>query len=406
MKIVIVHERYTQPGGEDQVFLDEAALLESRGHTVIRYERHNDELATTGRLRQAVETVWSRRAVAEIDALLKRERPDVMHCHNTFPILSPAVHHAAARRGVATVQTLHNFRLICPQGALRRDGRICEDCVGRTFAAPAVRHACYRGSRAATAATAAMNAAHHALGTWTHVVDRFIALTEFSRDLFVRAGLPGERIEVKPNFVAPDPGPGPAERTGGILFVGRLSEEKGVSTLLDAWKQVRGDVRLTIVGDGPLGEDVRAAAAADPRITAAGRRPFEEVLQRVAGAEALVMPSVWYETFGRTLIEAFAAGTPVIASRLGAMAELVTDDETGVLFPPGDVAALAAAVNALQSDPARRARLGNAARCAYEAGFTADRNYELLRAIYERAVTRSRPSSPSLPPASRLTAPT
>ncbi|MFH5804241.1 glycosyltransferase [Alienimonas sp. DA493] len=405
MKILVVHERYTQPGGEDQVFLDETALLEARGHTVIRYERHNDELAATGRLRQAVETVWSRRAVGQIDALLRRERPDVMHCHNTFPILSPAVHHAAAKRGVATVQTLHNFRLICPQGALRRDGRICEDCVGRTVAAPAVRHACYRGSRAATAATAAMNAVHHTLGTWTTVVDRFVALTEFSRDLFVRAGLPGERIDVKPNFVAPDPGPGPAERTGGVVFVGRLSEEKGLHTLLDAWRRVRSDARLTIVGDGPLGEEVRAAAATDSRITAVGRRPFAEVLERVAAAEALVMPSVWYETFGRTLIEAFAAGTPVIASRLGAMAEIVTDGETGVLFPPGDAAALAAAVDALQSDPPRRRRLGAAARGAYEAGFTADRNYELLRAIYERALARRRPASPALPTASRHAAP-
>ena len=342
MKVLLVHEHYRRPGGEDQVFADEGWLLESRGHAVVRHTRHNDEVGRTGRLRLAAETVWSRRAAAEVGALIDRERPDVMHCHNTFPLLSPSILHAAARRGVATVQTLHNFRLVCPQAQLLRDGRVCEDCVGKAFAWPGVLHACYRGSRSATAATAALSAAHRALGTWRETVDRFIALTNFSRDLFARAGLPADRIDVKPNFVHPDPGErrGPPNPDGppGVVFVGRLSPEKGVDTLLAAWPRVGGrtggDARLTIIGDGPLGDAVSRAAAADPRILPLGRRPFEEVLDRVAAADLLVMPSVWYETFGRTLIEAFAAGTPVVASRLGRW-----PNWSGTARPPGKNAA-------------------------------------------------------------------
>ena len=391
MKVLVVHERYRRPGGEDVVFEDEAALLESRGHAVVRYERHNDELERTGRLRAAAETVWSRRGAADIDAVIRREKPDVLHAHNTFPILSPSIFHAAAARGVATVQTLHNFRLVCPQAQLLRDGKVCEDCVGKAVAWPAVVHGCYRGSRAATAATAAMLAAHRAAGTWRDAVDRFVALTEFSREIFVRGGLPADRIDVKPNFVHPDPGP-PAEKCLNdpprAVFVGRLSAEKGVRTLLAAWPHVAGEARLEVIGDGPLAGEVRAAADRDGRVEPVGQLPFGEVLGRIAAADVLVMPSVWYETFGRTTVEAFAAGVPVVASRLGAMAELVEDGATGALFPPGDPAALAAAVNGLLADPDRRRRMGAAARAAYEARFTADRNYDLLLKVYERALAR------------------
>ena len=394
MKILLVHEHYRRPGGEDQVFADEGWLLESRGHGVVRHTRHNDALDGTDRLRAAADTVWNRRACAELAAVIDRERPDVLHAHNTFPILSPAIHRTAAARGVATVQTLHNFRLICPQAQLLRDGRVCEDCVGKPFAWPGVLHACYRGSRAATAATAAMSATHRTLGTWGDSVDRFIALTEHGRGLFVRGGLPADRIAVKPNFVHPDPRDRPpvAGDAGGrpsVIFVGRLSPEKGLDVLLSAWPRVTADARLTVVGDGPLAPAVEAAAAADPRVEQPGQIPFEAVLDRIAAADLLVMPSVWYETFGRTVVEAFAAGTPVVASRLGAMAELIEDGVTGTLFPPGDAAALASAVDALLADGARRRRLSAAARRTFEDRYTADRNYDLLTDIYDRAMSRA-----------------
>lgn len=384
MKVLLCHNQYQQRGGEDEVFEAEARMLEEYGHAVIRYTRHNDAINDIGRWDVTCRTLWNRETYAGLRELIRQERPAVMHCTNTFPLISPAAYAAARAEGVAVVQGLHNYRLLCPSALFLRDGKVCEDCQGRAVAWPGVRHACYRGSRAASAVVAALNAVHRGLGTWRRGVDLYFTLTEFSRRKLVAGGLPADRIVVKPNCVHPDPGPGDG-RGGYVVFVARLSAEKGIDTLLDAWRRLARPVLLKVIGDGPLADRVKAAAAANPRVEYLGRRPLPEVLDVIGGASCLVMPSVWYETFGRTIIEAYAKGTPVVASRLGAMAELVDEGRTGLLFDAGDPDALAAAVDRLLADPAALARMRPACRQEFEAKYTAATNYRQLIGIYERA---------------------
>ncbi|MBI3466080.1 MAG: glycosyltransferase [Planctomycetes bacterium] len=384
MKALLCHNFYQQPGGEDQVFADEARLLESRGHQVLRYTLHNDDIDRMGRLGVARRTFWNGGAYAALRTLIARERPDVMHCTNTFPLISPAAYYAARAEGVPVVQSQHNYRFLCPNSLLLRDGRVCEDCVGKWTPWPAVVHGCYRESRAASAVVAGMLTVHRMLRTYRRTVSTYIALAEFSRRKLIEGGLPAERIVVKPNFVDPDPGVGPGQG-GYAVYVGRLSAEKGIDVLLAAWSQLKSRTRLKVVGDGPLAETVREAARADQRIEYLGRRTRQEVSDVVGDAACLVMPSICYEHGPKSLIEAYAKGTPVIASRLGAMAEQVVDGVTGLLFAPGDPSDLAATLTNFLSDVSHQERMRHAARDAYQRKYTAERNYRALMAIYERA---------------------
>jgi glycosyltransferase involved in cell wall biosynthesis len=335
MKILAVHNRYQRPGGEDQVFAEETALLESRGNHVLRCEVHNDRVEHTGRLTLAKDTVWNTSAYRELGDLIRRERPDVVHFHNTLPLISPAGYYAARAEGVPVVQTLHNYRLLCPVALFFRDGHVCEDCMGKAVPWPGVVHGCYRGSRAASGLVATMLTVHRALRTWTETIDVYVALTGFARDKFVEGGLPAGKIRVKPNFVAPDPGRG--EGGGGYaLFVGRLAPEKGTGTMLAAWDRLESGIPLKIVGDGPLKDEVARAAATRPNVEWLGHRPVAQVHALMKKTDMLVFPSEWYETFGRVAAEAFAAGTPVLAADIGAVAELVEHGRTGLKFRPGD----------------------------------------------------------------------
>jgi glycosyltransferase involved in cell wall biosynthesis len=393
MKVLLCHNYYQQPGGEDQSFAAEARLLEANDHEVVRLTLHNDSINHMGRLDAARRTLWNRETYKQVRDIIRRERPRVMHCTNTFPLLSPSVYYAAQAEGVPVVQSLRNYRLLCPNALFLRDGRVCEDCLGRSVPWPAVVHGCYRGSRTASAVVTTMVAGHRILGTWTRAIDLFFTLTEFARRKFIEGGMDGGRIAVKPNFIDPDPGPG--EGQGGYaLFAGRLSPEKGIETLLAAWRHLHVAVHLKIVGDGPLAEQVRAAADADPRIEWLGHRAPSEVLSLMGDAAVLVMPSIWYETFGRTIIEAYSRGTPVVASHIGALAEVVDEGRTGLLFRPGDAAELACAVECLLVDPARLASLRQAARREYEKKYTATINYRLLLSIYERAMALQRTRHP------------
>lgn len=387
MKVLLAHERYRSPGGEDYVFEAEAAVLEAHGHEVARFEENNDRIDDLSRLAVAARTVWSRPGRRRLREAVAREQPEVVHFHNTFPLLSPAVYGAVREAGPAMVQTLHNFRPICPNAQLFRDGGPCEDCVGR-LPWPGVLHACYRDDRAASATVATMIATHRALGTWRDGPDVWVALTPFARDRFVAGGFASDRIVVKPNFVDVDPGVGSGPGTHAA-FVGRLSEEKGIEVLLDAWRAIEGDVPLRIAGDGPLRPRVERAAASDPRIEWLGWRDRDEVLALVRESRFVVFPSTWYETFGLGLVEAFAAGRPVIASAHGAMADLVDDGRTGRLVPPGDAAALADAVAATWADPDRATAMGRRAREEYERRYTAERGYAALIETYEIALERA-----------------
>lgn len=389
MKVMLCHTYYQQRGGEDQSFEEERQLLRSHGHEVIDYVRHNDELDGQRAWALAGTTLWNRRAAEEFEQLVVERQPDVVHITNTFPLISPAIIHRAHRRGVAVVQALRNYRLICPGSYLLRDGKPCHDCVTRSVPWPAVAHGCYRDSRAATAVVSGMLMLHRTLGSWRRKVDAFFTLTHFARQKFLEAGFPAQRVHVKYNSVA-DSGATNGERGDNCVFVGRLSPEKGIATLLDAWRSDATLPGLKIVGDGPLAEAVERAQAADARIEWLGQRPVDEVARFVGSAQALVMPSLWYETFGRTIAEAYAVRTPVIASRLGAMAELVEDDGTGLLFESGQAADLARAVRRMaEYSPAKRQALGDAARTRYEALFTPESNYRQLMEIYGVARQRA-----------------
>ena len=387
--VLLVHEYYQQPGGEDQVFAAESDLLEAHNLRVVRYTDHNDRIKDIGSLTLARATVWNNTAYRDLRRLLRAERPQVVHFHNIFPLISPAAYYAARAEGVPIVQTLHNYRLFCTNALFFRDGHVCEDCFGKTLPWPGVLHSCYRDSRAASGTVAAMLTAHRALRTWTKMVDTYITLTEFAREKFVRGGIPEEMITVKPHFVDPDPGPGDG-RGGYALFVGRLSPEKGSDTLLSAWEHLGGKPRLKIVGDGPLAQRTAEAARRFPGIEWLGRRPLEDVYELMGGAAFLVFPSEVYETFGRVAIEAFAKGTPVVASKIGAIAELVEHGHTGLHFRPGDPQDLAAQVEWASRNPAVLERMRKAARAEFEARYTAGRNHKLLMEIYRTAAQRAK----------------
>lgn len=377
MRVLVAHNAYQQRGGEDSVVDDEVALLRARGAEVALMQLHNDDIAGMGRLELLGRTLWSRPAAQEMAERCRSFRPDVVHVHNSFPLMSPSIHWAAQAAGVPVVQTLHNFRLLCPQAMLLREGRVCEDCVGRLPWRGAVR-GCYRGSVAQSSVLAATLVLHRARGTWQRRVNRFIALTEFSRGKLVEGGLPGDRIRVKPNF-ADLPAAADVPRQG-LLFVGRLSEEKGVQTLAAAAAGLT--VPVQVIGDGPLRTTVDKADG----LQAQGAQPLQVVAAAMRTAGALVLPSICYENFPRTLVEAFASGLPVIASRLGAMAELVQDGVTGLLFEPGDASALRERLQWALAHPQELAAMGRRARAVYEANYTAERNHAQLMTIYQEAI--------------------
>ncbi len=388
LTVLIIHERYRESGGEDAVVAAETALLHARGHrveTLIADNRSIPERPSAWqRLALAAETTWSFRWSGMVERTVRRLQPDIVHVHNTLPLLSPAVHVAARQAGAATVQTLHNYRLVCPAATLFRDGGPCEVCLGRTIAWPALRYGCYRDSRAQSGTVAAMLAFHRARGTWRHDVDRFIALTSFARTRLLRGGLPARRTVVKPNFLEVDPGLGGGGRS--FLVAGRLVPEKGIRTLIAAWRRTPSSATCRVLGGGPLEADVRAAA--DARVVALGPGPREAVFAELGNAAALIVPSIWYEGFPMVVVEAFARGVPVIASRIGSLAEIVEEGRTGLQVNPGDPDDLARAVGWAVDHPGVMRRMGLTARAVFEERYSAEANYPQLLDVYAAALRR------------------
>jgi glycosyltransferase involved in cell wall biosynthesis len=387
MKILSVHNSYQNPGGEDQVFAQETDLLRSHGHEVLLYRASNDQVKGKNRLVLLGDTIWNKQIHAELRALIHRETPDIVHVHNTFPVISPAVYYAANEEGIPVVQTLHNYRMLCPAATLFRDGHVCEECLGKRIPWPGVVHACYRGSRLTTAAAAAMLATHNYKETWSKTVSAYIALTDFARNKFIQGGFPEEKIFIKPNYLQSDPRPGEG-RGNYAFFVGRLTPEKGIETMLAAWKEIGHELPLQMAGDGPLAPEVQKASREMESVTWLKYLPRAEILERMKNASVLVLPSTWYEGFPMIVAEAFAAGLPVIASNLGSLSSIVDHHRTGLHFEAGQASSLVEAVRWWLAHPAEAILMRSQARLEYETRYTAEANYQQLMQIYQAALDR------------------
>ncbi|MCQ8183165.1 glycosyltransferase [Methylomonas sp. SURF-1] len=390
MKILIVHNRYQQAGGEDSVVDAETELLAHHGHVVEKWNVDNSALSggLSGKIKVALSTCYSKASLTAADALLRSLNPDLVHVHNFFPQISPSIYDACRNNGIPVVQTLHNYRLICPGAFLMRAGKICEQCIDGTPYQAAL-YGCYRNSRLGSLVVAHMVSRHRTLETWSTKVDRFIALTDFAKGKFVQAGFPADKISVKPNFVIAPPldtdSVGGARCHEQALYVGRLSPEKGIGTLASAWGAITGDRVLTVVGSGEL-SDGFAGLNNVHLLGFQNGRAINELMQR---AGFLILPSVWYEGFPMVLLEAFANGLPVLASRVGSLAEIIREGETGLLFEPGNSGELAEKMRWLFENPAEQIRMGLNAKRAYSEKYTAEINYAQLAAIYNEVISKN-----------------
>lgn len=389
MRILVAHNAYHYRGGEDTVVDAEVALLRQHGHEVRLYRRDNAELAQMPGWQAGASALWSRRTVDDLHRLQADFAPQLIHAHNTFPLISPSLYGAARELGIPVVQTLHNFRLVCPQAMLLRDGHSCTDCIGR-FPWRGVLRRCYRNSYAQTAVAATMLGLHRLAGTWRRDVQRYIVVSQTCRDLLAEGGLPMDKMAIKPNFVESSGVPDWERREGGI-FIGRLSPEKGIATLAQALAQLPG-MRVEVYGNGPM----RALVERTPGFVYRGFQPAEVLRERLRRAAFVVVPSTGIESFGLVAIEAFACGTPVIATRQGGLREIVIHRKNGLLVPPGDANALADALREAQERPETLRRMGINAYQSYLSHYTPDRNYGLLMQVYHEAIA-------ALPSSSRTT---
>lgn len=390
MRILIAHNSYQQRGGEDVVAEAEVELLRSHGHQIEFFRTNNDGIRNMSNGALARTSIWATDCTEEIARVCDAFGPELIHAHNTFPLISPALYWLAAKRRIPMVQTLHNFRLLCPQAMFLRDGKACEDCLARPPWRAVVRK-CYRESAVQTSVVASMLMLHRLIGSYREKVTSYIALSRFGREKFIEGGLPAERIHVKPNFVESAAIPKWNERRGGI-FVGRLSAEKGVATLIDAARQLpqvfnsSADLPgIRVVGAGPMEASVKKQFHGEYL----GPMPSAEVFQLLRGAQFAVVPSICYETFGLVAVEAFSCGTPVIASRHGSLAELICDGVTGLLFKPGDARDLAEKIRWAHQHPHEMADMGRAAYAEYSKKYTPVANYRLLTDIYRNAILKT-----------------
>jgi glycosyltransferase involved in cell wall biosynthesis len=394
LHVLIVHNRYRsgQPSGEDRVVDQEAALLAADGHRVSRFERHSDDITSMpllGKLVVPLRVPWNGAVRAELRALLRAQRPDIVHIHNTFPLLSPSVVAACTDTGVPAVATLHNYLQVCPSGTLYRSGQICTECPGR-LPLPAIRHGCYRHSRLATVPVTLNMAANRR--RWWSGMRRFFCLSESQRTTLARAGMPAELLTLKPNF-AVDPGVRRAGSGKHVLYLGRIAEEKGIRLLMAAWDLIplRGRLAapLILAGAGPLEAEVAAWSQRRDDVVVLGIRNRAESSELLVNSAAVVMPSMWLECFGLVAVEAMAVGVPVVAAARGALADIVVDQRTGFLHQPGNPTSLATCLRRVVEDTKNNVALGNAGRRRYESNFTPELGLTNLLSGYRSAISTS-----------------
>jgi glycosyltransferase involved in cell wall biosynthesis len=393
MRILLVHNRYRSgaPSGENRVVDQEGAALATLGHEVTRFGRSSDEIAQWPVAKKALlpaRTIWSRETHHELTAVLRGQRPDVVHVHNTFPLLSAAVLYACRDARVPVVATIHNYRLVCANGTFFRQGAVCHDCAdGRP--ARAVLHGCYRGSQAATAPVALAMSLHRQ--AWRSLVSAYVFISASQRDLLRSFDPAPDRAFVRYNLIPRRSRPQLA-RTPTVVYAGRLDEAKGARLLMAGWDHYRSKsgelgLNLVIAGGGPLGDEVAAWASTRPSVEMTGQVSSDQCAEIISRARAVLLPSAWEETFGLVAVEAMAAGVPPIAAGHGSFTELITPGVDGVLFKPGDPAALGLAIAAAERDPEQYEILGDQARKTYEQRFDPERSVAELLEIYRFAIT-------------------
>lgn len=388
MRILKVHNYYMGSGGEDTVFQNETALLRSHGHEVLEYVEFNTQIESMNKAFVALQTIWSWPSFQKLKRFLQESRPQIVHFHNTFPLISPAAYYACQDLRIPVIQTLDNQRLMCPAASFYRDGHLCLDCLGKTIPWPGVLHACYHHSRLHTSVVASMLTFHRWIGTWQKKVDVFLCSTNFYRNLFVQAGLPAEKIVVMPHFVWDEPPMQSKGLTGDYaLFVGRLDPEKGTKTLLEAWRHV--DFPLKIRGSGPLEDPAREFVRKHKmeHVEFIGRLEEQALNTLFRNAKFLIMPSEgYYETFGMVIIEAYSKGVPVVAANIGVVPELVSNEKTGLLFEAGNALDLASKAKWIWEHPQERQTMGKNGLAFYKERFLPEHCYRILSSVYESLI--------------------
>ena len=391
MKILIIHNRYVYPGGEDQVVTAEKRMLEKFGHEVILHEQSNSEIGNLT-LPQKLSFIlkdayWSRHSYQTISRLIKEEKPDIAHFHNTFFLVTPSAYDACYDAKIPIVQTLHNYRFLCPIGIFYRQGRICEDCLQKGKIS-AIINRCWRDSHLSSLVLTRIIKNIERKKVLSEKINHFIALTPFSRQKFIDSGFNGEKITIKPNFIDFELRPSREEGKYG-LFVGALRDYKGITALVNAWKILKKDFPLKIIGNGPLYHELKKQCYGT-HIELLGAKPLEETLELIKRSLFVVVPSECYENFPRVIIEAFACRVPVVATDHGALKDLITHGKTGLLFEWGSVNDLAAKIHSLIRTPSLAKELGMNARKQYEEHYTVEKNYEILMDIYNHALSSNR----------------
>ena len=386
MKILLIHNRYNIAGGEDSVLSAEMALLIKHDQKVKSYFVGNDGINNIfNKILAAFGVIFSVKHYFRVKNLLRAYKPDVVHVHNYFPLLSPSIFFACKHTNTPVVHTLHNYRAVCPTALLMNEGEITEESINKS-AWWTVTRKVYRNSFLGTFVLALMVEVHKKYGTWTRNVDRFIILTEFAKTKYVAAGWPLAKLIIKPNFIADPSFTSKRIKVAGqgkyCLFIGRLSPEKGILVLLDAWEHVH--FPLKVIGEGDL------VPAANNNLQMLGRRPHDDVLVAEFGASFIIVPSICYEGFPMAIVEAFACGTPVLCSRLGSMEEIVEDGVTGLHFEAGNAQDLAEKAQWLIDNPERTREMGQNARNEYLAKYTPEKNYEMLMDIYQQAIEEAK----------------
>jgi len=391
MRILIAHNRYQQSGGEDAVAMSEVQLLKERGHDVEYYEKSNAEYnntSTINRIKQLSQIKWSKKSYRDFRATIRAFRPNIVHFHNIFFVLTPSVYQACYDEGVPVVHSLHNFRLLCSNGLFLRNNQVCEECQEKKSLWRGVRYGCYKNSKIITMVVVRMLDYHWKKGTWSTLVDSYIMATEFGRQKYIAAGIPAEKIFIKPHFFPVHPTK-KVKRDEYALFVGRISEEKGSEILIKAWKKIS-DLPLKIIGDGVGWQNLKQYAIEENinNVEFLGFVSSEECHSYLRGAKFLILPSICYENFPRIVAEAYASGVPILASHLGGMPEFVKDKETGLLFEAGDPDDLAVKVKELINNEDELSRMRKNIEHRYEQKYSPDVNYEILMDIYQATIKK------------------